>query len=284
MPLIDWTPFFQTWELAGHYPAILTIRSWARRPRSLFRDAERAAGSDRARAAAPRPRCVRLLPGQQRRRRHRAVCRREPQRRKTDRSTPSGSRWSSRRAGPTWRWRTSWRRGRPAWPITSAPSRSRRAWESRRMVARFEADHDDYNAILAKALADRLAEAFAERLHQRVRTEFWGYAPRRGAGQRRADQGTLSGDPAGPGLSGLPRPHREADSLRPARASEESAGITLTESFAMLPAASVSGYYFWRPQVPVLRGRQDRARPGGGLCPAQGDGSSRRSSAGSLPT
>ena len=77
------------------------------------------------------------------------------------------------------------------------------------VVARFEAAHDDYSAILAKALADRLAEAFAERLHELVRRELLGLRAARAAAERRDHPRGVPGHPAGAGLSGLPGPHRE---------------------------------------------------------------------------
>jgi cobalamin-dependent methionine synthase I len=80
-------------------------------------------------------------------------------------------------------------------------------------VAEFMADHDDYSAIMLKALADRLAEAFAEWLHQRVRTDLWGYAPTR-AEQRRADRREIPWHPPRAGLPGLPRPQRQARAVR----------------------------------------------------------------------
>ena len=115
------------------------------------------------------------------------------------------------------------------------------------LVAALERDHDDYRSIMAKALADRLAEALAEWLHQRARAE-WGYGRGRGARRRRADPRALPRHPARARLSGLPRPHREAAALRPA-GRRERVGIQLTESFAMLPAASVSGFYFSHPEA-----------------------------------
>ena len=74
---------------------------------------------------------------------------------------------------------------------------------------RFKHANDDYSSIMVKALADRLAEAFAERMHQRVRKEFWGYAARRDAVEPRADRGEISRHPPGAGLSGAAGPHRE---------------------------------------------------------------------------
>jgi 5-methyltetrahydrofolate--homocysteine methyltransferase len=116
------------------------------------------------------------------------------------------------------------------------------------MVARFEADHDDYSAILAKALADRLAEAFAERLHQRVRTEFWGYARDEALDNEGLVKERYQGIRPAPGYPACPD-HTEKRTLFDLLGAEKQAGITLTESFAMLPASSVSGYYFWRPEA-----------------------------------
>ena len=84
-------------------------------------------------------------------------------------------------------------------------------------LAQFEAQHDDYNAIMLKVLADRLAEAFAEHLHERVRREFWGYAPDEQLTRRTDDRRSLPRHPSGAGLSGLSRPHRKARLVRAAR-------------------------------------------------------------------
>jgi 5-methyltetrahydrofolate--homocysteine methyltransferase len=115
------------------------------------------------------------------------------------------------------------------------------------LVSSFEAAHDDYNAILTKALADRLAEAFAELLHQRVRREFWAYAPNETLDNEALIKERYQGIRPAPGYPACPD-HTEKRVLFDLLKAEESAGITLTESFAMLPAASVSGYYFWHPQ------------------------------------
>jgi 5-methyltetrahydrofolate--homocysteine methyltransferase len=114
-------------------------------------------------------------------------------------------------------------------------------------VARFEAAHDDYSSILLKALADRLAEAFAERMHERVRREFWGYAP-----DEALDEGALireeyRGIRPAPGYPACPD-HTEKTALWRLLDPEGAAGISLTESFAMLPTAAVSGWYFSHPE------------------------------------
>jgi len=113
-------------------------------------------------------------------------------------------------------------------------------------LARFEREHDDYSSILLKALADRLAEAFAERLHERVRREFWGYAP-----DEALDNESLIGEkyrgirPA-PGYPACPD-HTEKTALFRLLDATKNAGIELTEGFAMYPAAAVSGWYFSHP-------------------------------------
>jgi 5-methyltetrahydrofolate--homocysteine methyltransferase len=117
-----------------------------------------------------------------------------------------------------------------------------------RLVAEFEAAHDDYNAIMAKALADRLAEALAERLHERVRKEFWGYAREETLDNEALIREKYQGIRPAPGYPACPD-HTEKATLFALLGAEERAGIRLTESYAMLPAASVSGYYFWRPEA-----------------------------------
>jgi 5-methyltetrahydrofolate--homocysteine methyltransferase len=116
------------------------------------------------------------------------------------------------------------------------------------LVNRFESEHDDYSAIMARALADRLAEAFAERLHERVRKELWGYAPDEGLSNEDLIAERYQGIRPAPGYPACPD-HTEKGPLFDLLQATERAAIQLTESFAMLPAASVSGYYFWHPQA-----------------------------------
>jgi len=115
-------------------------------------------------------------------------------------------------------------------------------------VARFEADHDDYSAIMMKALADRLAEALAEFLHEKIRKEDWGYVP----DERLDAQGLIDerfqGIRPAPGYPACPD-HTEKDTLWDMLAVEQHTGIILTESKAMYPAASVSGWYFAHPDA-----------------------------------
>ncbi len=143
------------------------------------------------------------------------------------------------------------------------------------IVAEFEAANDDYSSILAKALADRLAEAFAERLHQRVRRELWGYAPDEALTNTDLIAERYQGIRPAPGYPACPD-HTEKGTLFEVLEAEERAGIRLTESYAMWPGASVSGYYFWNPASAYFGLGPDRARPARGLRAAQGHAGRRR--------
>jgi len=113
---------------------------------------------------------------------------------------------------------------------------------------RFTSVHDDYSAIMLKALADRLAEAYAECLHYRIRTEFWGYAPAEDLDSTGLIAGRYQGIRPAPGYPACPD-HTEKGLLWDLLAVEQHTGITLTETFVMLPAASVCGLYFSHPQA-----------------------------------
>jgi 5-methyltetrahydrofolate--homocysteine methyltransferase len=246
VPLIDWTPFFQTWELAGHYPAILTDPVVGPAASSLFKDAEQLLD-----------RIVRegLL-------RARGVLGFFPANSVGDdiEIYADESRTGTKTTIHTIRQQMVKPPGRPNLALADfvAPRETglpdhvgafavTAGVGIEEMVKRFEASHDDYNAILTKALADRLAEAFAERLHQRVRQEFWGYAPEESVDREGLIKERYQGIRPAPGYPACPD-HTEKRILFDLLRVEQSAGITLTESFAMLPAASVSGYYFWHPQ------------------------------------
>ncbi len=244
---IDWTPFFQTWELAGHYPAILDDPSVGEAARSLFRD---------ARALLDRIVRERLL-------RARGVVGFFPANSVADdvelyadpaRSTRIGVIHTLRQQMPK-------PPGRPNLALADyvAPRESGVADHVGafavtagvgldELVAEFEAAHDDYNAILAKALADRLAEAFAERLHERVRTELWGYVREEALENLQLIREEYQGIRPAPGYPACPD-HTEKGELFRLLDVERNAGITLTESYAMLPGAAVSGWYFWHPEA-----------------------------------
>jgi 5-methyltetrahydrofolate--homocysteine methyltransferase len=244
---IDWTPFFQTWELAGHYPDILNDPRVGPAATALFRDAQ---------ALLERIVRERLL-------RARAVFGVFHANAVGDdiELYADDERTEQLAVIHTLRQQMIKPPGRPNRALADyvAPRESGVAdyvgafavtagIGVDRLVAEFEAAHDDYNAILAKALSDRLAEAFAERLHERVRREYWGYAP--GESLENADliREKYQGIRPAPGYPACPD-HTEKQTLFELLRAESNAGITLTESCAMLPGASVSGYYFWRPEA-----------------------------------
>jgi len=256
-PLIDWTPFFRAWELAGVYPAILEDDVVGESARGLFADAEamldtiisekwltakgvaalwpakrdgddilvtpfalsevegRAASSERASTALSTNGEVRLpmLRQQIKKREGRAnMC-------LADFIDPAGD----------------WLGGFAVGIHGAEPH-----------LARFKADHDDYRDILLKALADRLAEAFAERLHLHVRTNLWGYA----VGEQLTNEALIKEQYRGirpaPGYPACPD-HSLKPLLFDLLGGTDTTAITLTESFAMLPTAAVSGFYFGHP-------------------------------------
>jgi 5-methyltetrahydrofolate--homocysteine methyltransferase len=247
VPRIDWTPFFQTWELAGHYPAILSDPTVGPAATTLFRDAQ---------ALLDRIVRERLL-------RARGVV-------GVFRANAVGDdielyaddeRTEQLAIIHTLRQQMIKPPGRPNLALADfvAPRETGvadyvgafavTAGHGLDELARsFEAAHDDYNAILAKALADRLAEAFAERLHERVRREYWAYAPGEALDNTALIKEQYQGIRPAPGYPACPD-HTEKQTLFDLLRAEANVGITLTESFAMFPTASVSGWYFWRPEA-----------------------------------
>jgi 5-methyltetrahydrofolate--homocysteine methyltransferase len=170
---IDWTPFFQTWELVGKYPSILEDDKFGPAARGLFNDAQQMLAK-----IADEKWLTRALPSASSRptpatttSSFSAMKHEIPHRR----CTRCASRCRARTTGPIWRWPISSRQR--ARPITSAALLSPPVMARRRASSGSRPRKDDYSAILLRALADRLAEAFAERLHERVRREFWAYAP-----------------------------------------------------------------------------------------------------------
>ncbi len=243
---IDWTPFFQTWELGGHYPAIFDDPEKGEAAKNLFSDAQ---------ALLRRIVDEELLEA-------RAVLGFWPAASVGDDieiySDPGRrERIASLR---TLRQQLPKPPGRPNLALADfvAPHEANQAdflgafavtagIGLDRLVASFEAQHDDYSSIMAKALADRLAEAFAERLHERVRREFWGYAPDETLTNTELIKERYQGIRPAPGYPACPD-HTEKELLFDLLAAETNAGLILTESYAMLPTAAVSGWYFWRPE------------------------------------
>jgi 5-methyltetrahydrofolate--homocysteine methyltransferase len=245
--VIDWTPFFQTWELAGHYPAILDDPKVGPAATSLFRDAQRLLDRIVQERLLQAHAVVGLFPANSvgddielyaddTRTRPLALIHTLRQQMLKPPGRPNlalADYVAPRESGVA--------DYAGAFAVTAGVGLDR-------VVAGFEAAHDDYSAILAKALADRLAEAFAERLHQRVRTELWGYARGESLDNARLIGEEYQGIRPAPGYPACPD-HTEKRALFDLLGAEARAGITLTESYAMLPAAAVSGYYFWPPEA-----------------------------------
>jgi 5-methyltetrahydrofolate--homocysteine methyltransferase len=244
---IDWTPFFQAWEMKGHYPAILTDPATGPAASALFRD---------ARTLLDRIVAERLLTA-------RGVIGFWPAASVGDdiELYTDPSRRTTRAVIHTLRQQMVKPDGRPNYALADFVAPRDAGVPDHlgmfavttgigldALVARFEAAHDDYSAILAKSLADRLAEAFAERLHERVRREFWGYAPNEQLANEDLIQEQYQGIRPAPGYPACPDHTGKATIFELLDATRH-AVMTLTESFAMLPAASVSGYYFWHPRA-----------------------------------
>jgi 5-methyltetrahydrofolate--homocysteine methyltransferase len=254
---IDWTPFFQTWELAGHYPAILDDPVVGPSARDLYRDArqllDRIVDQELLQARA----AVGFFPAW-------SVGDDIEIYSDLSRSQPLGRFHTLRQ-----QMAKSGDRADLALADFVAPRESGVAdfigafavttgHGLDRLVAEFERAHDDYQSILAKALADRLAEAFAERLHERVRHELWGYAPGEELTNQELIRERYQGIRPAPGYPACPD-HTEKQFLFDLLGAEARTGIQLTESFAMTPTSSVSGYYFWRPEAHYFGvGRIDR--------------------------
>ncbi len=239
---IDWTPFFQAWELAGKYPAILTDPVVGAQASALHRDAlamldrivaERWLTAKAVFALWPAQRVgddVRVEVDGQSTLLHFL-------RQQVDKPVERPDVCLADFIAPEGRGIQDWI---GAFAVTAGIGIEPH-------VARFEADHDDYNAILLKALADRLAEALAERLHQRVRTESWGYAADEALDNEALIAEAYRGIRPAPGYPACPD-HSEKATLFRLLDAPGNAGMQLTESFAMLPTAAVSGYYFSHPQ------------------------------------
>jgi 5-methyltetrahydrofolate--homocysteine methyltransferase len=239
--LIDWTPFFQAWELHGRYPAILADPVVGEQASALFGDAQamlgriideqwltakavfglwpaNSVGDDVVVDVDGTATTLHFL---------RQQADKPPERPDfclADFIAPADS-------------------GRQDW-IGAFAVTAGIGIEPH--VARFQADHDDYNAILLKALADRLAETLAERIHQRVRTEFWGYAAGESLDPAALIEEKYRGIRPAPGYPACPE-HSEKATIFRLLDPATNAGMQLTENFAMTPAAAVSGYYFSHP-------------------------------------
>ncbi|WP_368563626.1 methionine synthase [Pseudoxanthomonas sp. UTMC 1351] len=242
---IDWTPFFQAWELAGKYPAILTDEVVGKQASELYRDARamldkivaekwltakavfglwpaNSVGDDVVLSLLPEGEGTATL---------------HFLRQQVDKPADRPDFCLADFIAPKNSGKQDWI---GAFAVTTGIGIDEH-------VARFEAEYDDYNAILLKALADRLAEALAERLHQRVRKEFWGFEADETLDNEALIAEKYRGIRPAPGYPACPE-HSEKATLFRLLDAERNASMQLTESFAMLPTAAVSGYYFSHPK------------------------------------
>jgi len=243
---IDWTPFFQTWELKGRFPAILEDPDQGAAARQLWDDAQ-AMLKEVLQKNWFRPKAViGFWPAN-------AVG--DDIRLFTDES-----RKQELATFYTLRQQLTKRDGRPNMALSDfvAPLDSGKhdyvggfvvtaGLEENAIAERFERNNDDYSSILVKALADRFAEAFAEALHERVRKEFWGYAPHENFSGEELVHEPYDGIRPAPGYPAQPD-HTEKTTLFNLLNAKQRIGVTLTESYAMWPGSSVSGIYMSHPE------------------------------------
>ena len=242
---IDWTPFFQAWELAGHYPAILSDDVVGAQASELFADAQTMLDkiiSERwlkARAvigfwpAANLMDDVEIYTDDSR---TQPLATLHHLRQQADKPVERPNLCLADFIAPK-------EFGKPDWIGGFAVTAGLGIEQH---LNRFHADHDDYSAIILKALADRLAESFAERMHQRVRKEFWGFVPDENLDNEALIAEQYQGIRPAPGYPACPD-HTEKATLFNLLDATKNAGITLTEGFSMYPAAAVSGWYFSHP-------------------------------------
>lgn len=246
LPYIDWTPFFHTWELRGSYPRILTDKTVGTEASKLFDDAKKllqeivsnklltakgvigfwpanATGDD-----------IVLYKDEERKeiltrihtlRQQAEKAKDQPYYALSDFIAPVGSRVNDYWGG---------------FAVTTGIGCDK-------LVAQYEKNYDDYNSIMVKALADRLAEAFAEKMHEMVRKEYWGYSSDEQLSNEELIKEQYAGIRPAPGYPACPE-HTEKITLFNILNAEKNTGIYLTESLAMHPTAAVSGFYFSHPE------------------------------------
>ncbi|MGB0136073.1 MAG: methionine synthase [Flavobacteriales bacterium] len=241
LPYIDWTPFFQSWQLHGKFPAILEDPVVGEEATRLYEEA--------------RPYLQDII--RQRRFQAKGVFGLFPARRNGDDIEVLNDAGQPQATFITLRQQQDKAAGQPNRALADYIS-AEHDWigcfavttgiGAEELAETHRAAGDDFKNILTKALADRLAEAFAEYLHERVRREFWGYAPAEGLSNEALIGEEYRGIRPAPGYPACPD-HLEKDTLWQLLQVQQHTGMALTESRAMTPAASVSGYYFAHPEA-----------------------------------
>ena len=242
----DWTPFFVAWELAGKYPRILEDKIVGKEATRLYNDAQKMLEEIISEKWFSAKGVIGLFPANSighddieiytNDERNGLLTTIHSLRQQTERSSGQANYALADFIAPE---ETHVKDYIGAFAVAAGFGMEDR-------VKQFEADHDDYSAIMLKALADRFAEAFAERLHQRVRTDFWGYAKNEGLNNEALIAEKYQGIRPAPGYPACPD-HTEKRLLWDLLNVEKNTGITLTENYAMYPTAAVSGWYFSHP-------------------------------------
>lgn len=247
VPYIDWTPFFSTWELKGQYPRILTDDKMGEAATSLFNDAQEMLAKLLEEKWLTANGVIGFWPAN-------SVGEDDIKLFTDENRTESMATFHTLRQQIA----RSNDRANAALSDFIAPEDSgvqdyiggfavTAGIGEEEIVARFARANDDYNKILVSALADRLAEAFAEHMHERVRRELWGYAPEETFTPKDLIAEEYQGIRPAPGYPAQPD-HTEKETLFRLLSAEEQAGIKLTESYAMWPGSAVSGIYFSHPE------------------------------------
>ncbi len=244
VPFIDWSPFFRSWDLHGKFPEILTDKVVGEQATTLYEEAQQMIAEIVAKQLL-RPKAVFGL---------------------FQANTINEDDISVQKKGKeiavfrTLRQQLKKREGIPNLALADfvAPKESNKTdyvgafcvaiFGAQELADSYKAKEDDYNAIMVQAIADRFAEAFAEYLHQQVRTKHWGYAADEDLTNDDLIKENYKGIRPAPGYPACPD-HLEKDTIWDLLCVEEKIGVKLTESKAMLPAASVSGYYFANPEA-----------------------------------
>jgi len=242
VPFIDWTPFFSTWELKGKYPEILSHKKFGVEATKLFEDAQSLLKMIIRDKRLTAKGIFGIFPAVSMNEDVKIIHQNEEttfafQRQLFDKGINRPNRSLSDFICPKTENKKDWL---GVFAVTAGHGLDS-------LVSEFKLKNDDYNAILAQSIADRLAEAFAEHLHQRIRTEFWGYSPTESLNNENLILEQYQGIRPAPGYPACPD-HAEKDKIWSVLNVEKTIGISLTESRAMLPAASVSGWYFSHPE------------------------------------
>jgi len=247
LPYIDWSPFFRSWDLHGKYPNILNDEILGQEATSLFTDAQNMLRKIINEKWLTAKACFGLFPANAldddilvfepndpEKEKFRLITLRQQLQKRADQPNLALADFIA----PVEKGVKDYI---GAFCVTTG-------YGVKEITSRFEKENDDYNSIMVKALADRLAEAFAEYLHREIRTQYWGYVSEESLTNEELIRESYKGIRPAPGYPACPD-HLEKKTLWELLEVEKKIGVTLTENFAMWPAASVSGYYFAHPEA-----------------------------------